>query len=667
MKWLLLFILMVLPVTSGAHIEPRDPHPLEWNGLPPLGPDADAGKMAWEGRIDPRLTWDADRTGYDALHVDLRVEPVIEEEAVIGEVKWTVVITDPPPDRLIFDFHDNMVVTETRINGSAVDFTLENDTLSLILPHTPMTGETLRAAISYHGVPEMGFIWGFDVRYHHEVPIVYTNTEPQASRTWWPCKDRPDDKFFADLAFIVPDSLIVASNGLLVETLPMEGHRMLYRWEGGYLTTTYLVSLAATNYATFEDTYHAQDDSEMPLVYYAYPEHLDRALSDWAFTPDVITFFAQLFGEYPFVDEKYGMAEYAWSGAMEHQTMTSMGAYLLNLDEPADWVVVHELAHQWWGDWVTCGTWRDIWLNEGFATYCEALWAEHVAGPDSLKQNMLAKKYDSFSGSIYDPNFIFNSTVYKKGAWVLHMLRHLVGDERFFNALRNYGERHAYGNAVTEDLRASFEETAAMSLDWFFDQWVYGTGRPTYRVLWNPVRETEAIVEVRQTTTGGDYFKMPIDACFELEGGGEFRTVLWDSLPEQFFTVELPGPAERLRIDPDAWLLADVLFVADPTAVDDVPVVTGSVSLGSPRPNPTRGETVIPLFYASDLPRERDRFSLEILDVAGRLVRRLPIAGRAALYWDGADDSGHPASPGIYYARLRGGHEECSRRIVKLQ
>jgi aminopeptidase N len=650
-----------------------------------------ARQTGW-GRWSPRQEWDPDSSGYDALHVDLTVEPLFDEEAIIGRVEWTLRVAAHAISSVSFDFFSNMEITAATVDEVPVLFTHTDDRLRLMLPMPALVGDTLRTRIEYHGEPLPGFLVGMRFTDHEGIPVVYTNCEPIASRTWWPCKDRPDDKFTADLSFIVPDTMIAASNGLLIEVLPLERNRLLYHWYERHPVTTYLVSLTATNFATFDDTYVGLDGTEMPLNYYAYPEDLERAMQDWAFTPLAIAFLAQTFGEYPFMEEKYGMVEYPWIGAMEHQTLSSMGRYFFQLDHPSDWVVVHELAHQWWGDWVTCGTWRDIWLNEGFAVYCEALWAEHLAGPDSLRFQMNRFRRDHYSGSVYDPDFIFNSTVYRKGAWVLHMLRHIMGDSTFFEALRYYGRRHAYGMAVTADLQEDCETICGQDLDWFFDQWVYGEGQPRYRVRWDPAAvaadgRTSILITVLQETTGPQYFKMPIDARFVLPGGTEFWTVLWDSLPEQTFLIETPAPPESLDIDPHEWILCKVHYVADPT---DVPEAGSdphagrssfdNLTLGAPRPNPTHLGTTVPVYFPSEsesslglpgdpaLDLRAPRLALAIHDAQGRLVRRLSLSDRTAaaglFHWDGKDGRGHRAPPGFYFARLSAGEAPAVRILL---
>ncbi len=614
---------------------------------------------------------DPDSSGFDALHVELTVEFLIAQQAINGQARWTLRIRPPAPTGITFDLNDSLEVTSAAIGGTRVPFTHAADRLTLYPPDPYAPGDTLTARVTYHGRPSHGFMLGLGFSDHEGIPVIYSNCEPVAAHTWWPCKDRPDDKFTADLRYIVPDSLIAAANGVLAETIEEPDGRRLYHWVERYPITTYLVSIVATNFVEFADTYTGLDGTRMPLTYYAFPEDIVRAQQDWAFTPTALRFFAETFGEYPFLAEKYGMAQFPWSGAMEHQTLTSMGTYFLRLPRPADWVVVHELAHQWWGDWVTCATWRDIWLNEGFATYCEALWAEHLGGPDSLRAVMERKRSDEFRGACYDPIFLFNSTVYRKGAWALHMLRHVIGDSTFFASLRAYGEDHAYGGVMTSDLQKACEREWDGELSWFFNEWVYGKGQPRYRVFWDPlgteVTGTTAVrVQISQETTGPEYFKMPLDACFWLGDGSEFWTVLWDSLPEQSFLVETPARPESLAIDPDGWVLGRVVCVVEPSTIaSDSEPGTGvgtidALVLGEPTPSPagSGAGVVLPIQRAADgySAAARSAPVLQIYDVSGRLVRSLsatwttPAAGRFT--WDGNDELGRTVPAGIYLGML---------------
>ncbi|MBM3317363.1 MAG: hypothetical protein FJY75_05880 [Candidatus Eisenbacteria bacterium] len=651
-------------------------------GAPPFPADQDEGKGARE-REATWLTypeWEPDESGYDALHVTLTLEPLFDSLAVVGEARWRLRIADPAPATIGFDFADNLTILAAQVDGRGVPFTRGHERLEL-RPAAPLgPGALVDVLIGYRGRPRPAFLQGLAFARHDGAQIVFTNSQPFASRTWWPCKDRPDDKFAADLRFIVPDTMIAAANGRLLAVVPIEGGRRLFHWRAVYPLASYLVSLTATNFAAFADTYVTLSGREVPLAYFAYPEDLARAQADWAFTPRAMRCFEELFGEYPFAAEKYGMAEYPWPGAMEHQTLSSMGAYFFDLLGPQDWVVVHELAHQWWGNWVTCGTWRDIWLNEGFATYAEALWAEWLAGPDSLRQVMRTKRDRYYPGSCYAPDFLFNSTVYRKGAWVLHMLRRVLGDEAFFRALREYGAAHAYGSAVTADFQAACERVWGGGLSWFFDRWVYGTGRPAYGVWWEVLTadgDGPAVTWIRivQESSGPALFRMPLDARLRLADGSEFCTVLWDSLADQSFLIETPARPLALLIDPDEWVLADVFYGAYPADVAGGADAQGAgaqepLLLLPPRPNPSRG--LVALSWERPA-AGGGAFEIGLFDAGGRLVRTLaplaPAGGGGSFAWDGTDRAGRPLPAGVYFAAARSDGREWSqpRRLVLLR
>jgi hypothetical protein len=351
----------------------------------------------------------------------------------------------------------------------------------------------------------------------------------------------------------------VASNGLLREIIDNTTTKT-YKWHEKYPITTYLIFIAATDYAIFSNWYYpvSRDVDSMEVIYYVYPERLSQAQELYPMTPSVIEFYANNFGEYPFVEEKYGMAHFTWGGGMEHQTCTS-----ILYSWYSQWVLVHELAHQWWGDYITIHNWHHIWLNEGFASYCEALWAEYTQGEDYYHTYMGYMRY-IHGGTIFiedttDAWNIFSTIVYDKGAWVLHMLRHVVGDSTFFDILRAYYSEYAHGAVMTEDFQGVCEEVSGMDLDYFFDEWIYGTYYPKYRYSWIYESAGSGYYDVylhidQYQTTEPTHFTMPVDITITA-GGDDTTFVVFNDSRHKDFQFRVEGVPSNLQVDKDQWIL----------------------------------------------------------------------------------------------------------------
>ncbi|HVG21298.1 MAG TPA: M1 family metallopeptidase, partial [Blastocatellia bacterium] len=406
--------------------------------------------------------------------------------------------------------------------------------------------------------------------------VMATLSEPYAAPTWWPCVDNAQDKATAEIEITVPRGFQAASNGTLTKEESNGNRTTTYYWREDYPIATYLISVAATNYIKFEDTYTALDGSTtMPLVYYVYPEHIDLARLKFGVTRRAIEIFAPLFGEYPFLNEKYGMAEFPWGGAMEHQTMTSMGAGVVgSISNAGQSIIAHELSHHWWGDLVTMRTWNDIWLNEGFATYSEVLFFERFS--DLNPGDLMSRSYDDgevngrLGGTVNAENlnnpFDDRGAIYTKGAWVLHMLRHVLGDAEFFAALKDYREQFAYGNASTKDFQRACENRYGGSLDWFFQQWVYAGRRPVYKVSSDvskadPSGNYTVSLTIKQKQSheipGRDQsvYVMPLDVMIRYADGSRETRVIRNDARKQKFSFTVSKQPVAVAIDEDNWVL----------------------------------------------------------------------------------------------------------------
>ncbi len=460
----------------------------------------------------------------DVLHYDINLDLYPEDQLLKGDVIIKAVLKDKNLKEIDLNLYDNLKISSLLVDGKPAKY--ENEDTQLKIEADPASLlDTFNIEIKYEGKPERRGLGSFSFGKKYGHWIVYNLSEPNYASTWFPCNDLPSDKAFLDMSITNDTTYISASNGILTAKTT-EGSRRTYHWKTLYPISTYLICLYSSVYSTFTDSYVSQDRQDtMPVQYYAFPEDLENAKIDYSGHPEMIDFFAKKFGEYPFLKEKYGVAEFLWQmGAMEHQTLTGIGSNFVSGRRFFTDVYVHELAHQWFGDAVGPASWKDIWLNEGFATYCEALYTEHLAGAKALRSSMMSKFDESFSGTLYNPGEdLFSSLVYDKGAWVLHMLRWQIGDDAFFRTLRNYYQKYKYKNASTDDFKEVCEETSGENLDHFFRQWVF-VGNNIPRVDYNWESESDSgkykvALRLEQTEKGYNDYDLPIEFLFKSETG----------------------------------------------------------------------------------------------------------------------------------------------------
>ncbi len=524
---------------------------------------------------------------YDVTKYDLSLWFDIPAKTIKGELIMQASSLTDTLNSIYLNLYDNMKVSSvsilknpgidsttdlSKLSGwSDAGFKQENNYLIISSVGNVTSGGTFLVKISYSGSPKKLGFDSFSFKEFYGNMAIYTLSEPNYGPVWWPSKDLPDDKAYTELHIYAPAGMKGVSNGTITDVTENSDGTTTYNWKSSYPIATYLVSIVVTKFSYWEDTYTSLDGNrQMPLTYYAFPHDSSKSRVDWKKTPKMISMLANYFGEYPFINEKYGMAQFGWTnGAMEHQTITSMGYLLVTGDNTYDNVVIHELSHQWFGDAVTLKNWKNIWLNEGFASYCEALWEEHVSGKDAYFNYMKNFDYGYFSGTVYAPNGFIDSppvyaTVYQKGAWVLHMLRGVLGDETFFKAIGAYFEKFKYKNAETSDFVDVMEEVSGKKLDWFFDQWVYkGTGRPKYEYSWK--------FEDFQGTNNGKYtvrlqlkqvqdedvYKMPVKISVVTENGSQEFTVFNDT-KDQPFLFAVDSKPKEVQIDRDGWILKKI-------------------------------------------------------------------------------------------------------------
>jgi len=512
-------------------------------------------------QVENQITANQEMYDINYYSLDLRINP--ETRTLSGVVESTVKVVSSSIEQIEQNFWTGMNILNVHMSDkpdTQLYFTHNDDILLITLDRTYLQGEELRITIGYNGQPQNSPYASFDFGSKNGEPMIWTLSQPFGARAWWPCKDVPSDKADSvDIRVTVPNGLIVASNGLLREKT-INGSETTYWWHEQYPIVTYLVSLAIHPYTVYYDDYLYNDNTDtMKIHYYMFPENYDLNFSLNAQTKDMISLFADLFGEYPFIKEKYGHVDFLGAGAMEHQTCSSFGFWNQQ-------VIVHELAHQWWGDLITCKNFHHVWLNEGFATYSEALWYESLNGPGTASYYQMTVNHFLGEGTVYveDPqnDKIFDAGLsYNKGSWILHMLRGVVGDDIFFEILKTYysSEKHQYGTATTEEFRIICEQVSGINLEKFFHQWIYEEYYPNYVIDWSWA-ELDENYEVQlqiQQEQENHVFWMPIEVTVTTNEG-EFNFVVWDSLESQSFQFEMSSEPMSLEIDKKNWILKTV-------------------------------------------------------------------------------------------------------------
>jgi len=505
----------------------------------------------------------ANQEDYDVTYYSLDLTPDSKTSILYGIVEVVAEVTAPTLDRVELNFWQGMAITNIHPSGITDDelsFNINNDIPDIDLDRRYVKGEQFRVTITYAGRPQNSDYQSFHFSIYNNEPMIWTLSSVFGARAWWPCKDVPSDKpDSVDIRVTVPSELIVASNGSLRQKNTI-GNKTLYWWHEKYPIATYLISLAIYPYEMHYDQYLYNNDADtMAIHFYSFPGNYETNSRINNLVKDMIGCFAELFGEYPFVDEKYGQADFLWSGGMEHQTCTSYGSW-------SEVLFAHEIAHQWWGDMITCDSFHHIWLNEGFASYSEALWFEYAyPGYTASEYQMMYQLYLG-PGTVYveHPEYenIFDSGLsYVKGSWVLHMLRHIVGNEVFLNILKTYyaSQQHKFGTATTEDFQTICERISGMDLDKFFQQFIYEEYYPHYSYSWDWLyngSDYDIDLEVRQEQTN-HIFWMPIDVTITT-ASGETTSVVWDSLATQSFRLTVSAEPLSLELDKNNWILKRV-------------------------------------------------------------------------------------------------------------
>lgn len=464
-----------------------------------------------------------------------------------------------------FDLVTQMVVTSVKKNNISLTFSQNtSNELVITLPATQAIGTPATIEIIYSGAPPSGGFGSFAATTHNGSPVLWTLSEPFGARDWWPCKQDLNDKINSiDVYITAPSQYIAVSNGL-EQSQVVNGANKTTHFHHGYPIPAYLICMAATNYTVYTQTAGTAPNT-YPIVNYVYPENFSSTVqAQLDQTPLILDLFSNLFEIYPFHNEKYGHAQFGWGGGMEHTTVSFMNNFSRSL-------IAHEMGHQWFGDKITCGTWKDIWLNEGFATYLASLVIENFDGNAAFvsdKNSMINNITSQPTGAVYltdaqatSVNRIFDSRLsYNKGAMVLEMLRFKMGDTNFFQAIKNYlaDTSLAFKYALTANLQSHLETVYGSSLNEFFSDWIYNQGYPSYTITAQNWGTGQGRFTINQTQSNSSvsYFEMPVPVRIFGSNGEQQDLVLNNTVNGEVFIQPVNFSIASVVFDPDKHLIS---------------------------------------------------------------------------------------------------------------
>jgi aminopeptidase N len=556
------------------------------------------------------------------------------------------------------------------VSMAGISFTHEDDILTIQLDDTYNPGDTVEVKIDYYhkNVVDDGFYVGGG--------FVFTDCEAEGARCWFPCWDKPADKATLDLTAKVPSDVLLGSNGRL-EDSTIVADTIYYHWISRDPISTYIMVISSSNNYNLDIIYwNGKSDGKdpgMPIRFYYQDGEDPTAIQE--FILPLADYFSEIFGMHPF--EKDGFATLNQQfvlGGMENQSLTSLcqGCWYESL-------VAHEFTHQWFGDMIGPGTWADIWLNEGFATYGEALALEEFYGPVQYRADISAKAQyyvaNNPGWAIYNPDWAINTPpigellngpmTYYKSCCVLHLLRYVIGDEDFFAAIKDYATdsiNFKYQSAVTEDFITKMNESTGQDLDWFFDQWIYGANHPvyenTYSIVDNGNESWNVNFQVSQVQANADFFTMPLEVYVFFIDGSDTTARFFNDENNQLFTFNFNKEPLFVFFDKlNKMALKEASLVVGEFE-NNLPS-TEKIKLYQNQPNPFQSNTIISYSVLIEA-----HVKITILDNNGKEIKYLVddfrAPGKYSLKLNGDD-----LSPGVYYYRLESGnYSEIKKMII---
>lgn len=462
-----------------------------------------------------------------------------------------------------------MTVTQVMSNGKAVSFSHENDALIISLPAASVKNQRSQFTITYSGIPATGLKIGPN---KHGDRTFFSDNWPNKGRNWLPTIDHPYDKATCEFVVTAPAHYQVVSNGLMIEKTDLDAGMRLTHWKQSVPIAPWLYVLGVARFAI----QHVDDFQGKAIETWVYPQDRDAGFYDFAEpTKQVLEFYSDYVG--PFSYERLAnIQSNSVSGGMEAASAILYSENSVVGDRNVRWrnVVIHEIAHQWFGNSVTEYDWDDIWLSEGFATYFTLLFIEHQYGRDEFLAGLRSSKtrvdnfqmknpdYTIVHDNLKDMGKVTTGQTYQKGSWTLHMLRGVVGTDTFWKGIQNYYARYKDSNATTADFQREMEEASGMDLSTFFEQWLYKGGMLKYAGNWKyNSRKSEITINLDQVQTDGSFFEMPVQVGIKYPGKNKMtEELLQVNKKSNSFTIKVEAEPEALVLDPNTWVLMDADF-----------------------------------------------------------------------------------------------------------
>jgi aminopeptidase N len=555
-----------------------------------------------------------------------------------------------------FDCSNNLIIDSILYHGILINnFSQTDFSLIIVLPSIISQYDFDSINIIYHGLPISTGLGSFVKTSHLNDSIVYTLSQPYGARDWWPCKMTLNDKIDSvDLYITVPENYKAATAGLLLSSI-INGNSVTHHWRTRYPIPTYLIGVATYPYLE-KNSFLILENDTLFIQNYIYPD-VEQYWDDFKLELDsMLGIFTYYFGQYPFIKEKYGHAFWNRGGGMEHQTMSFIGSVNFEL-------IAHELAHQWFGDKVTCASWKDIWLNEGFATYSSGLCYEQMVNGYywmPFKITQLARIINDSSNSVFCDDTvtvsrIFDSRLsYSKGAYLLNMLRWKMGDTKFFKAVKDYvnDPNLIYSFSRTNDLKNYLETEYGQSLDEFFADWYFGKGFPTYNMYYTQVHDT-VIFQMYQSQTDPSvtFFNIPLPIKFYGPNTDTTIVIEMQQSGEEYLLI-LPFKVDSIKIDPELNTISGKNTIEKKEFIinyDEIIIY----------PNPASQ-----LINVSHIINDEEINTIEVFDVLGKKL--LELNNLVLKPFNNLTIDLSNLSQGVYVIKMKGKLNSYSREIVKV-